>query len=119
MEYLIICVLQVIGIGLNAAKKMFELDKKFEDDTMNDVINMFLREDRVTLVISGLILALNLVAHYIIEMYTTLPITISYYPLYAFGIAFVLGYAGQGIVYKYLGKAEQALMKKADKLDNL
>ena len=119
MEYLIILILQTIGIGLHACKKMYDIDKKFEDDTMNDVINTFLREDRVTLVISGFILALNLLAHYILDAYTDIPINISYFPLYAFGIALVLGFGGQGIVYHYLGKAETALMKKADKLDNL
>lgn len=119
MEYLIIFVLQSIGIGLHAAQKMLELDKKFPDDSMNDVINMFLREDRITLVISGLVLAFNLVAHYIIDTYTELPLAVEYYPIWAFGISFVLGYAGQRIIYKYLGKAEGALMRKADKLDNV
>ena len=119
MEYLIVFVLQGIGISLSAAQKMLELDKKFPDDKLSDVINLFLREDRITLFISGLILIFNLVAHFIIDFYTELPLTVGYYPLLAFGVSFVLGYAGQRIIYKYLGKAESLLLKKADKLDNV
>jgi len=119
MEYLIVFILQALGISLSATQKMLELDRKFPDDKLSDVINLFLREDRITLIISGIILVFNLVAHYIIDHYTELPLAVEYYPLWAFSISFVLGYAGQRIVYKYLGKAENLLMKKADKLDNI
>lgn len=119
MEYLIITALQILGILLQAMWKIHELDKKFVDDTLQDVINTFLRNDRITLMISGLVLLFNLLAHYILEEYTDLHTSIKYYDLIGFGIAFTLGYAGQRIIYKYLGKAENVLMKKADKLDNV
>lgn len=119
MEYAIVFILQALGISLSATQKMLELDRKFPDDKLSDVINLFLREDRITLMISGIILIFNLVAHYIVDSYTDLPLVVDNYPLWAFGISFVLGYAGQRIVYKYLGKAEGLLMRKADKLDNV
>lgn len=117
MEYLIIFALQFIGIGLHAAQKMLELDKKFPDDSLRDVADTFFKEDRITLIISGLVLAFNLLAHYILDAYTSVPASVPYYILWAFGIAFVLGYGGQRIVYKYLGKAESVLIKKADSLN--
>lgn len=119
MEYVIVFILQALGISLSATQKMLELDRKFPDDSLSDVINLFLREDRITLIISGIILIFNLVAHYIVDSYTELPLVVEYYPIWAFGISFVLGYAGQRIIYKYLGKAEGLLMKKADKLDGI
>lgn len=119
MEYVMVFILQALGISLSATQKMLELDRKFPEDKLSDVINLFLKEDRITLMISGIVLLFNLVAHYIVDTYTDLPISVEYYPIWAFGIAFVLGYAGQRIIYKYLGKAEGLLMKKADKLDNI
>lgn len=117
MEYLIIIILQAIGVGLHVAQKLREIAKRSLTDTKRDEINTFFQEDWITLFISFLVLCLNLVGHYIIDRYTDLPATIAYYDLYAFGIALVLGYAGQRLIYKYLGQAEEVLTKKVnDKL---
>lgn len=113
MEYLLIVILQFIGCGLHVAQKVFELDKKFADDSLADVFNEFLKSDRVTLIVSGLVLLLNIVVHYIIDAYTDFS-NIEYYDLYSFAVAFVLGYAGQRLIYKYLGKAEEVLNKKVE-----
>ena len=53
MEYLIVFILQALGISLSATQKMLELDRKFPEDKLSDVINLFLKEDRITLMISG------------------------------------------------------------------
>ena len=119
MDYLLITLCQLIGIGLQVALKVLELDKKFQDDSLSDVLKQFWLSDRITLIISGLIVFANLVTHFIIEEYTNFETAIPNYALYNFGVALVLGYAGQRIIYKYLGKAENVLMNKADKLDNL
>lgn len=117
MEYLIIFILQFIGIGLHVAQKVREIDKRSLTDTPREVLAIFFQEDWITLFISGLVLVLNLVAHFILENYSTLPATVEYFDLYGFGIAFVLGYAGQRLIYKYLGTAEEMLTKRVnDKL---
>lgn len=113
MEYILIIILQLIGCGLHVAQKVSELDKKFADDTLQDVFNEFLKSDRVTLIISALVLVLNLVSHYIVNVYTNYG-TLENYDLYSFIAAFILGYAGQRLVYKYLGKAEEALTRKVE-----
>jgi hypothetical protein len=113
MEYFLIFILQVIGCGLHVAQKVLELDKKFHDDSLETVLKEFLKTDRVTLIISALVLALNIVVHYIVGEYSDFD-EIEYYDLYSFGLAFVLGYAGQRLIYKYLGKAEEALNKKVE-----
>lgn len=114
MEYLIISILQLIGISLHVLQKVLELDKKFENDTLGSVFAMFWKTDRVTLIISFVILCLNLVVHYIIEDYAPQLREIDNWVLYGFGLALLLGYAGQRLVYKYLGKAEEVLNKKID-----
>jgi len=119
MEYALIILLQAIGICLHVGPKIKELDKKFPDDTLGEVITEFWKADKITIFLSIVIIVLNLTVHFIIDEYTTLPEDVKYYPLWAFAIAILLGYAGQRLVYTYLGKAEQALIKKAEKIDHL
>jgi hypothetical protein len=114
MEYALITILELIGIGLHVGQKVHELDGKFENDTLKQVFGQFWNSDRVTVFISGLVLLLNLVVHYIIEVYAPSIRDMKYYDLYSFGIALVLGYAGQRLIYKYLGKAEEVLNKKVE-----
>jgi len=111
--YLIITILQVIGIGLNVLQKVLALDKLAPDDSLKDVFVLFWKNDRITVLISGFVLALNLVAHYVIGEYGPESITgYEYYDLISFGIALLLGYIGQRKIYEWLGKAEQAIDKK-------
>jgi uncharacterized membrane protein len=119
MEYILIVILQTLGVLFQAAVKVKELDNKFPDDSLQDVIKEFWKSDKITLMISGLIVVLHIVTHYIIEEYTDIAFTTSSYSLINFGVALILGYGGQKLIYTYLGKAENALMRKADKIDNL
>lgn len=114
MDYILIIILQFVGIGLHVAQKCLELDKVCPNDTLGDVFSMFWKRDKITLFISGFVLILNLAAHYIVEVYTPEVTVMKYYPLYSFGIALVFGYAGQRVIYKYLGSAEKFLDTKIE-----
>lgn len=117
MEYFLIFSLQLIGIGFHVAQKVKALDAKYPEKSIREVFNTFLDQDWVTLGISGLIIVLDLLVHFILDKYTPdLRKGLNYYVLYAFAIALVLGYGGQRLIYKYLGKAEEILDKQADKL---
>jgi hypothetical protein len=106
MEYFLIIFLEVLGIGFKVGLTLWELDKLKPDDTLSDVFKDFWNKDRVTVFISALVLVLNVVVHFIIANYApSLTAEIEYYNLWAFGAAFVLGYAGQWLLYKALGKA--------------
>lgn len=118
MEYTIIIILQLLGIGFHVMQKISALGDKFPEKTVPEIRGIFWKEDWDTLVGSALVLALNLVVHYIIEEYTDLAETVAYYILYAFGAAFILGYAGQRMIYKWLGSAEKKLTEKGDNLIN-
>lgn len=112
MEYLIIFILQILGIGLHVAQKVLEIDARDPDDTLAHVCMVFIKENRVSLFISALVLVLNLVAHYIIGTYSNWPEQVGHYELWSFCFALVLGYAGQRLVYKLLGHAENTINKK-------
>lgn len=114
MDYLLITILQLIGIGLHVAQKILALDKLSPDDSFREVFILFWKSDRVTMFVSALVLSFNLVAHYIIEIYAHNITQLQNYALWSFGVAFILGYAGQRLIYNYLGKAEKFLDKKID-----
>lgn len=117
MEYALIFILQAIGISLSVTQKVTLLDKQFPDFNKKQIFAVFLDEDWTTLLGSAIVLILNIVTHYIVDNYTTYHDTFENYDLYSFAIALILGYAGQRLIYKWLGSAEKALDKKvSDKI---
>jgi hypothetical protein len=113
MEYLLIIALQLIGISLHIMQKIGELDDKHPTKPLSEIRIIFWREDYNTVIVSGIVLLLNLIVHYILSAYSTIS-TVKHYHLWAFGFAFVLGYAGQRLIYRYLGTAEKYLNKKVE-----
>jgi len=118
MEYALIFILQLLGIGFHVGEKVLELDKLSPDDSLGDVLKLFWKSDKITLFISGLIIGLNEVGHYIVHVYAPKSVTEwQYFDLVMFALALVLGYAGQRLVYGALGKAVVFAEKKVnDKL---
>ena len=118
MEYLIIIALQLCGISLHIMQKIITIGAAHEDHSWKQVFGAFFKEDWDTLIVSGIVLCVNLLLQFIINNYA---MDIIYqnpnFHLWMFGAAFVIGYAGQRLVYKYLGSAEKFLDKKVgDKL---
>ncbi len=119
MEYALIFILQILGIGFHVGQKVLELDKLSPDDSLTDVFKLFWKSDKITILISiGLILPLTEILYYVLNVYgPDSIINYEYFDLIAFGLSFVLGYSGQRIVYSALGKATEVVEKKlADKL---
>lgn len=112
-EYFLITVLQLIGIGLCVWFKLLELDNLSHEDTLLDIWNLFWYKDRVTIFISLTGLVLHLVVHYILEKYSTLPQTPNYI-LWVFGLALIMGYGGQGLLYAILGKSTKFIQNKIE-----
>lgn len=110
MEYLLIILLQLIGIGFHVMQKVISIGDNHPEKTRRQIFDVFFKEDWDTLFVSALVLITHLVAHYIIDTYTPdFRNSVNYYVLYAFGSALVLGYAGQRLIYKWLGSAEKKL----------
>jgi len=114
MEYLIVLILELIGISLHVMEKISVFDKQYPERSINQICKVFWRHDWNTVIISAIVLLLNLMIHLIINWYAPELTTIKYYLLYAFGGALLLGFAGQGLIYKYLGTAEKFLDKKVN-----
>ena len=120
-EYIFIALFQIVGVLFNAGQVIMKLDKEHQE-TLEEINRRFFKSEKISLMLSGLILFTHLVCHAAVDLYFPsvreatfmLPffeITIPYLGL-SFISAAVLGYAGQRIVYKYFGKLEQSLTKK-------
>jgi len=103
---------------LHVVQKLLELDKNAPDDSWGDVCAAFWKQDKFTLVLFGLIIALNELIHFCTETYAhDLIESTKYFHMISFGVALTFGYAGQRLIYSWLGKAETFLDKKvSDKL---
>ena len=94
-------------------QKVMWLDDKYPDYSPKKIFGIFFKTDWDTLIVTGIIMFLTLLIRFILE--EELPIKeIAHYNLYTYGIALTLGYAGQRIIYKIMGKAESTLSNKID-----
>lgn len=114
MDYLLIIILQLLGIGFHVMQKVRELDKLDPHDSLGHVFSLFWNEDKATLIISGLILVTHVVIHFILDYYNSGITKIDNYHNYTFATAIILGYAGQRLIYKAFGKAEAIINSKID-----
>lgn len=107
MEYLVILACLLLGIGFHVGQKVLELDKLKPDDSLGDVFVMLWKDDKITILISVvLIIPLVELAYFILLQYGPDSIVKwEYFDLVFFFGALILGYAGQRIVYGALGKA--------------
>ncbi len=113
MEYLLIILLQLLGIGLHVMQKVISIGDKFKDLAPTQVFKTFFKEDWDTLAVSAIVLFLDVIFHFIVINYDIVFITGSewFYPGSFLGALF-FGYAGQRMIYKYFGSAEQFLDKQ-------
>lgn len=122
MDYLIIIFLQLLGLSFRVTQSMIEIDKRSPTDGPSEVFAIFIKEDWLTLFISGVVLLFNLITHYIVDTYTDVPNTYTLsvlgltipYIILAFAFAFFLGYGGQWLLFKVLGKTKDIIEKKID-----
>lgn len=114
MEYLIVFVMQLLGVGFHVGQKIVSLGNAYPEKSRSEIVRVFFKEDWDTLFISALVLLLDEMIHIIINGYAThLTVNPNFY-LYSFGAALVLGYAGQRLVYKFFGSAEKFLGNQID-----
>lgn len=115
MEHFLIFGIQIIGVLLRVLFQLLELDKLSPDDSFGDVCKMFWKRDKITVIISAVITFGYGLFYFIVEEYAPDSITANdYFDLAFFGGALVIGYGGQGIVYKALGKSVEIANKKID-----
>lgn len=118
MEYVLIFFLQALGVGFHVMQKVISLGDKFPTETPRGIFKYFWKEDWDTLAVSGLILMLNLIGHYIAFVKLQLVLKEDWYwQLAPYLLSLIGGYAGQRLIYKWFGSAEKFLDKQVtDKL---
>jgi len=118
MDYVIILILQLLGIAFHVMQKVISIGDKYDDKTPASVFRVFISEDWDTLIVSALVVILNIVAHYILINYAP-PLAFvawEYFMLSSFGAALFLGYAGQRVIYKYFGTTEKFIDNQINKI---
>lgn len=117
MDYFLIVLLQLLGISFHVMQKVISLGDKFPEYSPKAIFKVFFAEDWDTLIVSGLVLISNVVLHYVLIYINYNPFTEGWWVAAPFGLAFVLGYAGQRLIYKFFGTAEKVLNKQIEKVD--
>jgi len=124
MEYLFILAFQIAGVIVHVTQKIKEFDIKYPEKTRKEIRGLFYENEWSSLGISASFLLVHLLIHGAADYYKwfgdfqyiqlfgwNLPVT-----LVSLGLAFMVGYAGQRWIYKYLGNLESVLDKGADKI---
>lgn len=121
-EYFFILFAQVLGVLLHAGQKIIQLDQAHPEKTMKEIRILFFENEQASLYVSGVIILAHLFLHGVMAFYMPgseenvieIPFTDIMVPWGLAGVllGIVIGYAGQRLVYKYLGKAEQYLSDK-------
>lgn len=113
MEYALIFILQVLGVCFHVMQKVISIGDKYPVETPKSIFKIFWKEDWDTLAVSGLVLILSIITHYII--FDKLDMVMKpewFYQIIPYVVSLVLGYAGQRLVYKWFGSAEKFLDKQ-------
>lgn len=121
LEFVVIIVLQLLGIGFHVMQKVLIYDQQYPKLKMPEIFKVFWDEDWGSLLVSALVFFLNLVAHGVIHIWFSDVTHMVWlhvpYLAWSFILALVLGYAGQRIAYKFLGKAADRLDQLADTIE--
>lgn len=117
MTYLFILALWWFGLCIHMLQKIAQLRKRFPEFKPRMVIYTFFGEEWDSLLVSCVVICVYLLFMFILKMNGQ--VFWSWFAMYGqFGLALVLGYAGQALAYKYLNTATERLMEKADELKN-
>ncbi len=126
MEYFFIILFQIFGILTHAVQKIITFDKQNPDKDIKQIGGLFFENEWSSLIASIVFLLIHVGVHGVIDYYdlfasiTSVPIPWTQIevpmPIASILLAFTIGYLGQRVVYKYLGKYEEYLVKKADNI---
>lgn len=114
IEYLLIFFLYGLGAYFSALEKIAAIRKRYPSASFKEIKNTYLSEEWNTIMVSAGGLMLIETFWYIIHFKNmSLPAWIHEYGG-VYGMALVLGYCFQRIIYKFLGTTENAIANKID-----
>lgn len=115
IEYILILALYALGAYFSALEKVASIRKRNPAFTFKEVGNTYFSEEWNTIMVSAGGLAVIELFWFIIHREgITLPAWVENYGG-AYGIALVLGYCFQRLIYKFLGSTESAIQNKIGK----
>lgn len=115
MEYLLIFLLYALGAYFSALEKVAAIRKRNPGYSFRTVSNTYLAEEWNTIMVSGGGLLLMEIFWYIMHKGNVqFPAWVHQYGG-VYGLALVLGYCFQRLIYKFLGTTEKAIENKIDK----
>jgi hypothetical protein len=118
MDYSLIFLFWLIGVGWCVMAKVSDLKKKFPTLGFSTIWATFLKEEWDSLFTSCLVLFTMEAAWYIVTInQVKIPVWLDLWGMYA--ISLLLGYCGQRVAYKYFKTAESKLEEKADLINKL
>lgn len=117
MIYILTIALFLLGVGFQVSQTMDKLKRKFPQFKLKEIFHTYLVEEWNVLIRSFLVICTyELFLFIVAKSEVKMPVWWEKY-LAVYGLSLVLGYAGQRLIYKYLGTAEQVLSDKADKVN--
>lgn len=111
VEYLLIFILQILGVGFHVGQKVVALNSKLPD-APGVIMKTFWRNDWPTIFVSSLILVLDIVGHFTMWYVGVDPFQEGWWKVLPFALALFLGYAGQRVIYKIFGTTEKVFDKQ-------
>ena len=114
MIYILTVFAFILGCCFHVMGKVSVLKKTFPDLLPRTIWKTFWREEWNVLIGSAVVLFTLELSIYIINYFSILIPDWLQWGIYP--ISLVLGYAGQRLIYKYLGTAEKILEQKADEI---
>lgn len=116
--YTLVIALFLLGVGFHVSQIIDKLRKKFPQFGIGEVLDTYFKEEWNTLIRSFLVMCTYLLFLFILQKAEVkMPFWWEKY-LVVYGLALLLGYAGQRLIYKYLGTAENKLADTADKIND-
>lgn len=117
MIYILSIIIFLLGVGFHIMQIIRKLRARFPEHGMSSILNLFMKEEWDSLLVSFLVL-LSFIMYLVVVEYYQLVLPPWWYKFGVdFILAFVLGYAGQRLAYRYLGTAEKVLEQGADNIN--
>lgn len=112
LSYLFIFAFQLLGMLFNVMQHIGQLRKAYPSHKPGELVAVFWQEDWNTMAVSVAVVATQLLVHVVLFVYYPEITKGNYFYAISFALAIVLGYAGQNLVYKFLGTAANKLEEK-------
>lgn len=112
MDFILILIFFLIGAGFHIMQKIGALREKFPSLTPKTVWTTFFNEEWNVLIISFLCLLLLESLHFVVTVKEVELGELAKKWWFLYVLSTLVGYAGQRLIYKYLGSAEAALNRK-------